>query len=274
MQRTLCISFSWEPILQSRSFHLGSGIGLGNGFTSLLMVASIMMSTAHAQSLPSTVGTVITLSAVGEVKQRNDVAHVTLRLEEQDKDRSAAVSRLNQKMKQGTALIKRDDPTAVLTTRGYGTIPVYPDLPQKSTSTLPQPIGWRVSQSLDIVTANLPGLPVTIANAQALFLLQGVSFSLSEPAARKLDEERIQITYRHLLERIAVVTKSMGRSSADATIESIDVDAAGNIGMQQKSGMAMSMMRGVADSRAIDTPDFEPGETTLSSQISAKVRLK
>lgn len=238
------------------------------------MAVLVMTSAVHAQSMPSTIGTTITLMAVGEVKQRNDVAHVTLRLEEQDTDRSTAVSRLNQKMKQGTALIKRDDSTAVLTTRGYGTVPMYPDVVQKSTSTLRQPIGWRVSQSLDIVTSNLSGLPVTIANAQALFLLQGVSFSLSESAARKLDEERIEVAYRHLLERIAAVTKAMGRNSADATIESIDVDAASNIGMQQKSGMAMSMMRGVADSMAIATPDFEPGETTLPSQISAKVRLK
>lgn len=245
-----------------------------SGIAALLATIALATSTAHAQTLPSTNGALITVSATGEVKQRNNVAQITLQMLEQDKDRSAAASRLNQKMKQAIALVKRDDPSAVLTTRGFATVPVYPDAPQRSATTMPLPVGWRVSQSLEIVTTNLAGLPVTVANAQALFSLQGVSFSLSEQAMRKLDEERIQVAYRNLLARLAAVTTAMGRTSADASIESIDIDAAGSPGTLQKGGMAMSMIRGAADAVPIETPDFEPGETTLSSQITAKVRLK
>ena len=244
------------------------------GIAALFATIALATSMVHAQALPSTAGALITVSATGEVKQRNNVAHITLQMLEQDKDRSVAASRLNQKMKQGIALVKRDDTSAVLTTRGFATMPVYPEAPQRSTTTMPQPVGWRVSQSLEIVTTNLIGLPVTVANAQALFSLLGVSFSLNEQAARKLDEERIQVAYRNLLARLAAVTTAMGRTSADASIESIDIDAATSPGILQKGGMAMSMMRGAADAVAIDTPDFEPGETTLSSQITAKVRLK
>ncbi len=228
--------------------------------------------TAHAQSIPSTAGTVITLTANGEVKSKNDLAHLTFRLEEQDKDRSVAVSRLNAKMKQGLALVKRDDAAATLTTRSYTTTPVYTEPPQKSSTTLPQPIGWRASEVLDIVTPNLAALPTLVADAQSLYSLQGLAFSLSEPAARKLDEARIQVAYGNLVERIAALVKTMGRSSADAVIESIDVDpAAGGI-VQPRAMMAMA--RSSSDAVAIQTPDFEPGETRLSLQMNAKVRLK
>ncbi len=228
----------------------------------------------HAQTPPSTAGTLVTLSASGEVKHANDQAHLTLRLDEQDKDRSAAVSRLNQKMKQGIALVKRDDSAALLTTRGYSTTPIYPDEPQKASAKLRQIIGWRVSQSLDVMTTNLTGLPALVADAQTLYALQGLSFSLTEPAVRKLDEERIQIAWRNLNARITAVTKAMGRSSADATIESVDVDSSANYATQQRNAVPMAMMRSAGDAMPIENPDFEPGETALSLQVSAKVRLK
>ena len=234
----------------------------------------VPVSLVHAQTQPSTAGTLISVSASGEVRHANDQAHLILRLDEQDKDRSAAVSRLNQKMKQGIALVKRDDATAVLTTRGYATTPIYPDEPQKPGAKMRQIIGWRISQSLEVMTTNLTGLPTTVADAQSLYALQGLSFSLTESAARKLDEERIQVAWRNLLARIAAMTQAMGRSSADATIESVDVDTSSNYSMQQKTAMPMAMMRSTSDATPIEVPDFEPGETALSLQMSGKVRLK
>ena len=238
----------------------------------LIALASTAEAQAQTQPALSTTGTVITLTATGEVKSKNDVAHLTFQLQEQDKDRSVAVSRLNAKMKQGLALVKRDDAAATLTTRGYTTTPVYPEPPQKSSMTLPQPIGWRASTLLEIATTNLAGLPTLVANAQSLYSLQGVTFSLSEPAARRLDDARIQVSYRNLVERIAAVLKAMGRSGADAVIELIDVDSAAG-GIVQPRGM-MAMARSSTDAVTVETPDFEPGETRLSLQMNAKVRLK
>ena len=263
-RRTLCIRFFRERILPYPSF------------LSLHCTLALLISTsgAHAQTLPSTAGALLTLSANGEVKHANDQAHLTLRLDEQDKDRSVAVSRLNQKMKQGIALVKRDDAVAVLTTRGYATTPIYPDEPQKPTAKLRQIVGWRVSQSLDVVTTNLTALPAMVADAQALYALQGLSFALSEPAARQLDAQRIDVAWRNLVARIAAVAHSMGRNSADATIEAVDVDTPANYSMQQKSAMPMAMMRNSAEAVSIEAPDFEAGETALSLQVSAKVRFK
>ena len=229
---------------------------------------------AQAQTPVSTAGTMVIVPADGEVMHANDQAVATMMLEEQDKDKSVAASRLNQKMKQGTDIVKHEDPQARLKTRGYTTWPVYADEPQKPTGKPRLPIGWRVSQYLEVVTTNLTSLPKTVAAAQSVLALNGLSFSLSDNAARKLDDERIQVTYKALTERIAAVAKAMGRNPADAVIETIDFEGAGSR-LPPNSGVAPKFSRmSVADAAPVAEPSFEPGETTLHMQLVGKVRFK
>ena len=84
------------------------------------------MQAAPAESLP-TAGALVVVPAFGEVKHANDQAIAILAIEEQDKDKTAAASRVNQKMKQGIDIVKKQDPQASLKTQGYYTYPVYPD---------------------------------------------------------------------------------------------------------------------------------------------------
>ena len=67
-----------------------------------------------AQAQMKTQGTIVVIPAFGEVKHPNDEAHITLMIEEQDKDKVAAASRVNLKMKQGIDIVKREDPQAIL----------------------------------------------------------------------------------------------------------------------------------------------------------------
>ena len=62
-----------------------------------------------------------------QARQRR--ATVTFAVEEQDKDRAAATARVNQKMKQGTDIVRREDPQAELKTSVTTPIPVYPEVP-------------------------------------------------------------------------------------------------------------------------------------------------
>ena len=66
------------------------------------LVAS-MLGAAHAgaQAQVPTTGTTVIIPANGEVTAPNDQATAVLAIEEQDKDKAAAASRVNQKMKQG-----------------------------------------------------------------------------------------------------------------------------------------------------------------------------
>lgn len=245
------------------------------------LIASVALSfaafCAHAQS---TSGTILILPANGEVTHVNDEARATLMIEEQDKDKAVAASRVNLKMKQGVDIVKRADPGAMLKTRGYYTFAIYPDEPPRpepvrAQSKPRQPIGWRVGQYLDMTTTSLDKLPKTIAAVQPVLALNGLQFGLSPATSKRLDQQRIEATYKNLQERLAIIAKTMGRAPSDAVIETIDFEASGAYAQQDsmmmKSGARASM---AAQPAPVEEPSFEPGETTLAMRVVTKVRFK
>ena len=154
---------------------------------------------AFAQTPAQTSGTLVIVPAYGEVKHANDEARMTLMVEEQDKDKAAAASRVNQKMKQGTEIVRKADPQATLTTRGYYTYAVYPEDQPRQSNKARQPSAWRVGQYLEVKTTNLTALPKTVAAAQGVLALNGLQFGLTEATTKKLDAERIDaVSYTHL----------------------------------------------------------------------------
>jgi uncharacterized protein YggE len=148
---------------------------------------------ASAQTLPTN-GALVVVPAFGEVKHANDQAVVILAIEEQDKDKTAAASRVNQKMKQGAELVKKADPQASLKTQGYYTYPVYPDerpLPNGQPPKVRVPTAWRVGQYLQVTTTSLDKLPKTVAAAQGILTLNGIQFGLTPETTKQLDDQRI-----------------------------------------------------------------------------------
>jgi predicted secreted protein len=222
-----------------------------------------------------TSGTLVVVPAFGEVKHVNDEARLTLMIEEQDKDKSAAASRVNQKMKQGVEIIKREDPQAVLKTRGYYTYAVYAEEQPRPANKPRQPASWRVGQYLDVTTTNLTGLPKTVAAAQRILAVNGLQFGLSEVTSRKLDEKRIDATYKNLTERIVSIAKAMGRNPSDAVLDTVDFEGSG--AYTQQSDMAspkMAMRASPMEAAPVEEPSFEPGETTLQMRVVGKVKFR
>lgn len=245
----------------------------------MLIGASLLCASALAQSQAGqpaqTSGTLVIVPASGEVRHVNDEAVLTLMVEEQDKDKAAAASRVNQKMKQGAEIVKRQDPNAVLQTRGYYTYPVYPEgqpQPRQPGARL-QPVGWRVGQYLDVTTTNLAVLPATVAASQNTLSLNGLRFGLSAATAKRLDQERIAATYLNLNERIASIARAMGRNPADATLDTLDFEASGNY-MPQDAAPKTMRAAAVQEMQAVEEPSFEPGETTLQMRAVGKVRFR
>lgn len=239
-------------------------------------VIALGMPLAHAQQAPvhaapvtaKASGTTVIIPAFGEVKLANDEARLSFVVEEQDKDQAAAASRVNRRMKEGTELMKRLDPQATLATRNYYTYPVYADdgsRPAKGR----QPVAWRVGQSLEAVTSNLASLPETVARAQEKLALQGLQFGLSDAARRKLDRQVMEAAYRHLHERIDALALVMGRKPAEAQLEQIDFGG-GELVRPYAARMEMAMK---SDGRSVETPQFEPGETPVQMQITARIRF-
>lgn len=231
-------------------------------------IAATLTLQAQAQALSSS-GATIVVPAWGEVQQANDQVTATLAVEEQDKNKAAAASRVNQKMNQGIALIKQNDPQAHLKTQGYYTYPVYPD--GAAGNTPRTPAGWRIGQTLQVVTSNLHGLPKTIAAAQSVLTLSGLQFGLSKAAASALDAQRIAVTYQNLTERVASIAGAMGRKPSDVVLDSIEFETAD--GYRQPGGIRSAMLSRAAP-EAVQEPGFEPGETTLELRLVGKLHFK
>ena len=250
--------------------------------TKLAAAAAVSVAlAAHAapQSLPTN-GALVVVPAYGEVKHANDQAIATLAIEEQDKDKAAAASRVNQKMKQGLEIVKKEDPGASLKTQGYYTYPVYAEerpLPNGQPPKPRVPTAWRVGQYLQLTTGNLNGLPKTVAAAQKILTLNGIQFGLAPETTKQLDDQRIAATYKNLNERIAAIASAMGRNLNDAVLDSIDFEGSGNYAQRESYAAAPApmMMRAAKVMDAdVAEPSFEPGETTLTMRMVGKVKFK
>ena len=243
--------------------------------------AALVFSAAHAgaQAQVPTTGTNVIIPAHGEVTAPNDQATAVLAIEEQDKDKAAAASRVNQKMKQGLEILKRQDPQASLKTMNYYTYPVYPeDRPvQPMAANKPRvPTSWRVGQYVEVKTTNLDGLPKTVAAAQKVLTLNAINFGLTPAATKKLDDQRIAATYKNLNERIASVAGAMGRPVTDAVLDTVDFEGSGNYADRESAGapVMMAMSKRSMDTAEVAEPSFEPGETTLQMRLVGKVRFR
>ncbi|MDN2709149.1 SIMPL domain-containing protein [Janthinobacterium sp. SUN118] len=239
-------------------------------------VATVALS-AQAQSLPTS-GTLVVVPANGEVVHANDQVTITLAIEEQDKDKAAAASRVNQKMNQGVAIVKKADPQAVLKTQGYYTYAVYPEtapLPPGSVAKPKVPTGWRVGQYLQVTTTNLAALPKTVSAAQGVLTLNRLNFGLAPATVRKLDDQRIAAAYANLQQRVAGIAGAMGRNVNDAVIDTIDFEGSGNYTQRVNVAGARNMSADAMHySEQVAEPSFEPGETTLNMGLVAKVKFK
>lgn len=243
---------------------------------SIVVAALVVAAQApvQAQALSAT-GTLVVVPAFGEVTRANDQAVMTLAIEEQDKDKAAAASRVNQKMKQGVDIVKQNDPQAALKTQGYYSYPVYPeDQPSGGARQQPRvPVSWRVGQYLEVKTTNLASLPKTAAAAQAVLTLNGLQFGLAPATAKQLDDQRIAATYRNLNERVAAIASAMGRKTSDAVLETVDFEGSGNYAQPVAVGGAAMFRMSKGDGN-VSEPTFEPGETTLEMRLVGKVKFK
>jgi uncharacterized protein len=239
------------------------------------LALALCTTAAQAQGTVQTSGATIVVPAFGEVTRANDEAHATFSIEEQDRDKAAAASRVNEKMKQGTEILRRQDPQAKLQTRGYYTYPVYADEPPRPVPrTQRQIVGWRVGQSVELTTTSIASLPATVAAAQRVLTLNGLNFGLSRAAQRELDRERIDAAWRNLTERIGFILQSMGRNPGDASIDTVDYEASGNYVQPPRDVAMRSLAAKAPEAQSVEEPSFEPGETTLQMRVVGRVKLR
>jgi uncharacterized protein YggE len=218
--------------------------------------------------------TVVALSGYGEVRAENDLAHVTFFIEEQDKDKAAAANRVNTKIRRATEMLKKLDPDGKLANRDYYSNPEYPDnVPHNKQPTI---VSWRVGQSLEWTTKNLLQLATTTAEIQQVLALNGLVFGLTDETQKKLEAQRIQAAYVNLQEKIQMIATAIGKNPADAIVESLNIDNAAPL-MESPPPPAsprfLMQAKMPSPDRTIEATSFEPGETTVSATIVAKIRF-
>ena len=245
---------------------------------SLLLIGSLALpavaQNANNNANPNNAGgTIVTVAGSAEIKVDNDQAIVNFFIEEQDKDKAKAASRVNQKMKAGTELIKQLDNKAALTTRNYYTHAVYAEELQTTPNQVrkPQIVAWRVGQYLEVKTQNIKDLPSLVAAVQKTLAMSGISFGLSEEATKSVEAQKIELAYKNLMSRLDIITKTMGRKSTNVQIEVLDFDGIEAMAQVRSYGeMSLkSSMRG----GNVEEPSFEPGVTVVNQRINAKVRI-
>ena len=241
----------------------------------ITLAALAFAAPVNAQPMTQTAGTLVIVPGFGTVVRANDEAHATFTVEEQDKDKAAAASRVNEKTRRGIEILKREDPQGRLKTRGYYTYAVYAEPDPVRPKATRQLIGWRVGQYVELTTQNLAALPRTVAAAQQVLGLNGLRFALSEKAARAADDELIAATYRNLVDRVGSIARAMGRSTADATFDTVDYEGSGAYVPQAEMKMGgVARAAPMEATQAVQEPDFEPGESTLSMRVVGRIRFK
>ena len=233
----------------------------------ILAIAALALAasapTLAQQSLPlPPAGTLVLMTGAAEVELANDEAVANFFYEAQDADLTRAQSLVNQRVGDGTAVLKRADPKAQIETSGYSSYPVYSSGSNRTIT------GWRVRQGVTVRTENLAALPKTVAAAQPLLALGGVEFRLSKAARDKVEAQLIQLAIANLNSRFTAAGQSMGVPPTRIRVEEI------NFGVREAAPPQPMMMRSAMQSSdAVTPPTFESGRSIERLSVTGKARF-
>ncbi len=217
--------------------------------------------------------TLVTLSANDQKQVDQDELNASLRVEVEGADARVVQDKINKVMRAAVDLVKKNEKVTVTTGQYY--VYSYDPAPQpKSISNDDKKsLLWRGSQTLDLKSKDAQAVLDLVASIQGQgFLMNGLNYGLSEDAAEAQQDSLLQGALKKIQEKAALVTKSLGKSGFDI----IEVNVNGSYmpsPMPMMRGMAKMEMMSVA-SDDMSAPVAEPGKTTVSMSVSARVILK
>ena len=229
----------------------------------LLAIVTVLLSAAATAqtSLPlQPAGTLVLMTGTAEVELANDEAVANFFYEAQDADLTRAQSAVNQRVSDGTAVLKRTDPKAQIETSGYSSYPVYSSGSNRTIT------GWRVRQGVTMRTDNLAALPKTVAAAQPTLALGGVDFRLSKAARDRVESQLIQLAVANLNSRFTAAGQSIGVPASRIRVEEI------NFGVRE-APQPMMMRSAMQSSDAVAPPSFESGRSIERLTVTGKARF-
>lgn len=240
------------------------------GMAALALAATLAAGSVAAEELtPSRKGTLVTLPVSAQLQLANDEATVQFYTIETDKSLSAATKRVLERVNQGLEQLKALNLPAQFQTQTLSSYPRYS--PHKEGVT-PEIIGWEVRQSISARISDVEQAPKLAQEIAKHFAFNGVHFGLSQQAQQKVQIELMQMAVGQVRAQAQAVAQSMGLPNAQIRVESLDFSGAGAPRMHaNKLYMADAV---AASAESMPLPAFEAGQTTLSRQLTARVRIE
>jgi predicted secreted protein len=227
----------------------------------LAVLIACAASAAFAQSPAPAPGTLVVMNASAEVEVPNDEAVANFFFEAQDADLARAQAQVNQRVAEGTALLKRADPRAQLETTGYSSFPVYGQNNRTQ-------VGWRVRQGVSLRTLDLAALPKTVAAAQPQLSLGSIDFRLSRAARERVEAELIQQAIGNLNARVAAAAQALGVPRERVRLEEVNF-----VGREGGPVPVMARMAASPMADSMPAPAFESGRSTERVFVTGRARL-
>ena len=229
----------------------------------LAACALIVPALVSAQVAPSpTDATLVLMTATAQIEVANDEAVAHLYAEVQDADLTRAQSLFNQRVAEGSALLRRADPKAQFETAGYASHPIY------SRDGGRRIVGWRVRQALTLRTTDLAALPKAIAAGQQHLAVGGIDFRLSRAAREQVDGELIRQAIAHLNVRIDAAARALEVPKARVRID--ELNFAAGVDRPEIMPMARALAHGA---EAVAEPRFDAGRSSQQLTLTAKIRF-
>lgn len=237
--------------------------------SSLLAVAATSAFAAGDGIRTGKDGTVVTLPVTATVELANDQAVVSFYTVEVDKDLATATKRVIDRVNKGLTELKAMNLPVDYETQSMSSYPRYSSSKNGEPSKI---IGWEVRQNVQGTVKDVSAAAAVAQKVGEYFAFDRVNFTLSREAKQKVQDDLMRDAVMQARQQAEVIAVSLGAEAEDVRIESMDFNAA-NI-----EGYSNRMYAMAADARvmkaAMPVPVFEPGQTTVSRYMTARVRIK
>lgn len=215
-------------------------------------------------------GTVVTLPVTATVELANDQAVVSFYTVEVDKDLATATKRVIDRVNKGLNELKALGLPVEFETQSMSS---YPRYSQTKNGEQAKIVGWEVRQNISGTVKDVAAAAPLAQKVGEYFAFERVSFTLSRQAQQKVQDDLMKAAVMQARQQAEVIAMSLGAQADDVRIESMDFNAANieRYGNRLYAAMAADTVRAKA---SMPVPVFEPGQTTVSRYMTARVRIK
>ena len=220
---------------------------------------------------PGKDGTVLNLSATASVELANDQAVVNFYAMETAPTLLEATQKVLKRVNEGLAKVKALDIKAEYETTNLSSYPRYNE-PKKGEAA--KIVGWEVRQSISGTVKEVDDAAELAQQAAKYFAFDGVRFSLSKAAQSKVQEQLMREALIDVRTQAAIIAEELGAKPSDVRVESINFNRSNyGMGVEYKTNMPRLAAARATDAASMPLPQFEPGKSTVSRQVSAQLRI-